>query len=61
MQVFIVYLNTNITSGDPIIKGAGILMIYRFNPTMLLSTCPKPGSGFPSPYVVIFFGFDDLR
>ena len=58
--VFIMYNILCIAVGYTVIKRGGCNPINRFNPS-LLCACPKPGTGFPSTYVMVIFAFYDLR
>jgi hypothetical protein len=58
--IFIVCLCICIAVGDPVIKGdivgrplTGLTQLY-------LCACPKPWSGFPTSYVMVFLVFNGL-
>jgi hypothetical protein len=49
-----------IASGDPIIKrGVGISLTGLTPP--YFCACPKPGTGFPTSYAMVFFMSSELR
>jgi hypothetical protein len=40
-------------------RGEGGGPIKRFNLVHICCVCPKPGTGFPTSYVVVFFEFKE--
>jgi len=41
-------------------KGGGLILINQFNLSHF-SACSKPGPGFKTSYVVVFYMFNDMR
>jgi hypothetical protein len=54
-RFFIVY--KCIAVGDPVIKKEGL--VSALTPPYVCA-CPKPGLGFPTSYVVVFFVFSEF-
>jgi hypothetical protein len=56
---FGLFVQICIAVGDPIIIMVGIPLFCLTLPHFC--ACPKPGPGFPTSYVMVFFVFNKLR